>query len=195
MQDKDWTDADNAWILRRTAEMGSGGAEGDARLNLPGSIRFATWAGGTPTIGKYTGTPTLDFLGDPQNQWVTDPTSGQRTKVPYTLPSAYGKSYSTGGSEYLDPTALGTTTAQPWGQLAGMRTTGFDRATDLGGKWVMPGIYGHSVERGDIRTPTTNLLGYGLPQFASDEFWESDWQSETDLARALSDFNIHAGEN
>ena len=168
MQGTDWTDADNAWILRRTAEMGSGGADGDARLNLPGSVRFATWAGGTPTIGPYTGTPTLDFLGTPQNARMQDPTTKTWSNIPYQLASA-------GGSEYLDPTALGTTTTQPWGQLAGMKTTGFDRATDLGGKWVMPGIYGWGEDRGDqnaTRYRTENLLGYGLPQFLTDEMAE-----------------------
>ena len=54
-----------------------------------------------------------------------------------------------------------------WGQPAGMRTAGFDRATDLGGKWVMPGIYGYGEERGGAgdRYATENLLGYGLPEF------------------------------
>ena len=169
MQDKDWTDADNAWVLRRTAEMGSGPDEGG--LNLP-NIKFATWSGGTPTIGPYVGTPSLKFLGDPQNRMVYDPTTNMGTVVPYTLPTKYGSAWSTGGSEFLDPTKLGTTLDQMWGQPSGMRTTGFDRATDLGGKWVMPGIYGYGEERGGDagdRYSTENLLGYGLPEFMLNE--------------------------
>ena len=77
------------------------------------NIKFADWAGGVPTSTTPI-RPTLDFLGDPQNQWVTDPDSHRRTKVPYTLPTSYGKSYSTGGSSFLDPTKLETTFNQPW---------------------------------------------------------------------------------
>jgi len=102
--------------------------------------------------------------------------------VPYTLATA-------GGSKYLDPAALGTTTAQPWGQLAGMKTQGFDAAT--GGKWIMPGIYGQERNTGVI---TDNLLGYGLPQFASDAFFQSDWQSKGDLSKALLEFHTDKGD-
>ena len=182
MTGKDWTDADNQWILRRTGEMREG-----ADVQLP-NIKFASWAGGTPTVGSYGRTPTLDFLGTPQNQMVEDPTSGERTKVAYTLPTSYGKSYSTGGSETLAPYISGTTSTQPWAQLAGMKSAGFP--TDYGGKWVLPGIYGHEVEQGDIRTPTTNLLGYGLPRFLTDAMIENAQGGEIDWGTPSSDYLI-----
>jgi hypothetical protein len=100
---------------------------------------------------------------------MQDPTTKTWSNVPYQLAGA-------GGSEYLDPTKLGTTLEQPWGQPSGFRTTGFDRATDLGGKWVMPGIYGYGEDRGDqsgTRYSTENLLGYGLPQFLADEYFNT----------------------
>ena len=160
MKTPNWTDADNLWKVDLTADMREQG--GMSQFN----IKFADWAGGVSSNKIYGGTPTLDFLGTPQNQMVTDPTSGRQTRVAYTLPTSYGKSYSTGGSESLAPYLSGTTPAQNWAQLAGMKSAGFP--TTYGGKWVLPGIYGHSVEQDDIRTPTTNLLGYGLPQFLTD---------------------------
>jgi len=176
MTGKDWTDADNQWILRRTGEMREG-----ADVQLP-NIKFASWAGGTPTVGSYGRTPTLDFLGTPQNVDVKDPTSGRSTRVAYTLPT----NVTNQGSAYLS--GLGTTPERPWGQLAGMKTAGFP--TTYGGKWVLPGIYGHEVEQGDIRTPTTNLLGYGLPRFLTDAMMENAQGGEIDWGTPSSDYLI-----
>ena len=155
----DWTDANNQWALRRTSEMQ---AADISQFN----IKFADWAGGVSSNKIYGGTPTLDFLGTPQNVKMRDPDNpaGPMLNVAYTLPT----NVTTPGSSYLDPAALGTTTAQPWGQLAGMKTEGFP--TTYGGKWVLPGIYGQERDTG---MTTSNLLGYGLPQFLADEYFNT----------------------
>jgi hypothetical protein len=159
MKGKDWTDEDAYWKVDLTEEMRQQG--GMSQFN----IKFADWAGGVSSNKIYGGTPTLDFLGKPQNIEVQDPTSLRKTLVPYTLPTSYGSAWSTGGSEFLDPTALGTSQTQKWGQPAGMRTAGFP--TGYGGKWIMPGIYGQDTGF-DAADFTTNLLGYGLPTFLAD---------------------------
>jgi len=153
----DWTDANNLWSVERTGDAGN--------FTTPDfNIKFADWAGGVSSNKIYGGTPTLDFLGNPQNVKMRDPDNpaGPMLNVPYAL-----------------------------GQLAGMKTPGFDRATALGGKWIMPGIYGQERDTG---MTTENLLGYGLPQWASDEFFASDWQSKGDLADALLEFHKDKGD-
>jgi len=155
MKTPNWTDADNQWYVNLTADMREQG--GMSQFN----IKFADWAGGVSSNKIYGGTPSLNFLGKPQNLKMRDPDNpaGPMLDVPYALASA-------GGSEYLDPAALGTTTAQPWGQPAGMRTAGFP--TGYGGKWVMPGIYGQERDTG---MTTSNLLGYGLPAFLEEQYY------------------------
>jgi hypothetical protein len=126
-------------------------------VNLPSSIRFATWAGGKPTLGDYSRTPSLKFLDTPQNTRVQDPDSKTWSNVAYTA------------SDNPALAAFGATPERPWIQPAGMKTAGFP--TTYGGKWVLPAIYGYSREQEDIRTPTTNLLGYGLPQFLAEQYY------------------------
>jgi hypothetical protein len=151
MQGKDWTDADNLWKLRMTGDLK------DAGMTLP-DIKFADWAGGVSKLGDYTGTPTLKFLSTPQNTRVQDPDSKRWSNVAYTA------------SDNPALAALGATPERPWIQPAGMRTAGFPDA--YGGKWVLPGIYGHTMETGnDPSVPTTNLLGYGLPQFLAEQYY------------------------
>jgi len=158
---QDWTDANNIWSINRVGDAG----EGTPSFN----IKFADWAAGVPT-SKVPTRPTLDFLGDPQNQWVTDPDSNVRTRVPYTLPTSYGKSYSTGGSSYLNPTTLGTTATQNWGRPGAMATPSFE---GYGGKWVMPGIYGTQGGHEGQGNFTENLLGYGLPRFLTNPYFNT----------------------
>ena len=151
MKGTDWTDADDQWILRQTAEMS------EANVNKP-NIKFATWSGGVSKLGDYTGTPTLKFLSTPQNQWVTDKTSGQRTMVPYTA------------SDNPALAALGATSDQPWIQPAGMKSAGFP--TTYGGKWILPAIWG--TQSGPDAGFTDNLLGYGMPEFLADANTDPD---------------------
>ena len=151
MKGTDWTDADDQWILSQTAEMS------EANVNKP-NIKFATWSGGVSKLGDYTGTPTLKFLSTPQNQWVTDKTSGQRTMVPYTA------------SDNPALAALGATSDQPWIQPAGMKSAGFP--TTYGGKWILPAIWG--TQSGPDAGFTDNLLGYGMPEFLADANTDPD---------------------